>query len=82
MATVRRNNSSIIKNSSESPELILTLILLPEAKLAAGSTERGLITEGSASHSAVRNSGNHKETCSLRAKSSVGETSSYEIFKI
>ena len=49
---------------------------------SAGSTERGLITEGSASHSAFRNSGNHKETCNLGAKSSVGEISNYEIFKI
>ena len=42
--------------------------------------ERGLITEGSASHSIFRNSGNHKETCSLGAKCSVRKISYNEIF--
>jgi len=45
------------------------------------STDMGLITEGSASHSAFRNSENHKETCSLRAKCSVWKISNYEICK-
>ena len=57
-------------------------VCYPEIYCQLIPQERGLITEGSASHSTFRNSGNHKETCSLGAKYSVWKISYNEIFKI